>query len=238
MTTIISIDVATRRYIDIGVAVLTQQDQAIAVDFVQPARHGLTGVPNAHTLAEWIAALAGRLKAPVITVDGPQAWKDPQNGLLHARVCERLLHTQTKTGIPGVSKPGTGLRFVNFSIDFFDHLDVLGWPRLMTEPTRPLVTKVAVEVFPTATWRALRISPLPAKSKTKPSDVTLWLSRLQALFPLVLHGEPTHDELQALVGGLGGLALAEGKTNGFYLAGHAPFHLDGSWREGYILNLR
>jgi len=238
MTTVVSIDLATRRYADIGIAVLTQQAQALTVDFLPPADHGLTGEPNAQAFAQWIDDLAGKVKAQVITIDGPQAWKDPANGLLHSRVSERLLHTQTKTGPPGVAKPGTGLRFVTFSIEFFDHLTVLGWPRLMTAPVGPLTMNTAVEVFPTAAWRALGLPPLPAKSKTKPSDVARWLSRLQALCPLVLNGEPTHDELQALIGGLGGLALAKGIETGYQLLGKPLFRRDGVWYEGYILNIQ
>ncbi len=238
MTTVVSIDLATRRYTDIGVAVLTQQAEALVVDFIRPADHGLTGEPNVQAFAQWIGNLAGEVNAPVITIDGPQAWKDPANGLLHSRVSERLLHTQTKTGPPGVAKPGTGLRFVTFSIEFFDQLTVLGWPRLMTAPIGPLTMNVAVEVFPTAAWRALGLSSLPAKSKTKAVDVALWLSRLQALRPLVVNGEPTHDELQAVIGGLGGLALARGVEMGYQLLGKPPFRQADVWYEGYILNMQ
>ncbi|MFN8490901.1 MAG: DUF429 domain-containing protein [Caldilineaceae bacterium] len=238
MTTVVSIDLATRRYADIGVAVLTQQGQALVVDFARPRDHSLAGEPNAQAFAEWTSALAREVKAQVITIDGPQAWKDPANGLLHSRVSERLLHTQTKTGSPGVAKPGTGLRFVTFSIEFFDHLTVLGWPRLMAAPVGPLAMKAAVEVFPTAAWRALGLAPLPAKSKAKAVDVALWLSRLQALRPLVLNGAPTHDELQALIGGLGGLALARGVETGYQLLGNPPFRRGDVWYEGYILNMK
>ncbi len=234
---VISIDLATRRYQDIGIARLVEQGQGITVNFVRPAMHGLTGTPDMHQLAELIATLAREIAATVITVDGPQAWKDPDNQLLHSRVCERLLATPTKTDIPGVAKPGTGLRFVTFAIEFFDQLAEQGWPRLTTPSIAPATTCVAAEVFPTAAWRALGLKPLPAKSKTKPGDVNAWLQRLQALITLIVNGEPSHDELQALIGGLAGLALERGDETGFQLVGRPPFLLEGMWREGYILNV-
>lgn len=234
--TVVSVDLATRRYQHIGIAVLVQNALSISVDFVRPANCGLTGVPEAYRLAAFVGALAQKAAARVITIDGPQAWKDPDNGLPHSRVSERLLHTQTKTGVSGVAKPGTALRFVTFALEFFDHLAEQGWPRLTTPILGPTAC-VAAEVFPTAAWRALGLTPLPAKSKTKPGDVAVWLHRLQALFPLVVNGEPTHDELQALIGGLAGLALARGEDAGFQLVGQPPFRKNGEWVEGYILNV-
>lgn len=234
---VISIDLATRRYQDIGIAVLIEQDQRIMVDFVRPAVHSLTGMPDVDQLARLITNLARAVDATVITVDGPQAWKDPDNRLLHSRVCERLLATQTKTGVPGVAKPGTGLRFVTFALAFFDQLAEKGWPRLTAPIMAPPPSNVAAEVFPTAAWRALGLKPLPSKSKTKSGDVLVWLQRLQERFPLLVQTDPTHDELQALIGGLGGLALARGDETGFQVLGRPPFLLDGAWREGYILNV-
>src|SRR5687768_7840173 len=108
---IIAIDLATRRYRDVGIAMLTQTAQAINVRFVPPTAHGLTGVPDVAQLADFVTTLAQKVGASIIAIDGPQAWKDPNNGLLHSRVSERLLHTQSKAGLPGFCKPGTGLRF-------------------------------------------------------------------------------------------------------------------------------
>jgi hypothetical protein len=202
---------------------------------VRPASYGLTGTPDPQHLAELVGTVARTAGARVITIDGPQAWKDPANGLLHSRICERLLYTQTKTGTPGVAKPGTALRFVTFTLAFFDQLAKMGWLRLTTLAPS---SGVAAEVFPTAAWRALGLKPLPAKSKTKPGDITVWLQRLQISFPLALKDDPTHDELQALIGGLAGLALAKGEAAGFQLVGQPPFLLDGAWREGYILMIK
>ena len=45
----------------------------------------------------------------------------------------------------------------------------------------------------------------------------------------------THDQLQAVVGGVAGVRWASGERDAVLLAGAAPFRLDGSWREGYIM---
>jgi len=236
--TIIAVDLATRRYQDIGIAVLVQTAQAIDVRFVRPTLHGLTGVPDVAQLADFVTVLAATVGARIIAIDGPQAWKDPNNGLPHSRTSEWLLHTQSKTGLPGFCKPGTALRFVTFSIALFDQLTARGWPRLAGPMIAPSAQGAAIEIFPTATWRALGLKALPSKRAIQPGDLNVWLQRLRAQFPLTINGEPTHDELQALVGGLSGLALARGEDSGFQLVGRPPFRHAGVWVEGYILNVK
>jgi hypothetical protein len=41
---------------------------------------------------------------------------------------------------------------------------------------------------------------------------------------------------QALVSGLAGVALEEGNEAGFTIAGVPPTEMDGTWREGFIVN--
>src|SRR5207244_3718820 len=45
-----------------------------------------------------------------------------------------------------------------------------------------------------------------------------------------------HDELQALVAGLAGVALEGGDELGIRVAGVSPIEIDGAWREGFIVN--
>lgn len=47
---------------------------------------------------------------------------------------------------------------------------------------------------------------------------------------------PTHDQLQALVAGVAGLSLLVGHSASYQVVGTAPFFLDGTWREGFIIN--
>ena len=46
---------------------------------------------------------------------------------------------------------------------------------------------------------------------------------------------PSHDELQAVVAGLGGLLLLRGGVAACDVHGREPFVEDGVWREGFIL---
>jgi hypothetical protein len=65
------------------------------------------------------------------------------------------------------------------------------------------------------------------------------LRRLEALvnrYCLRVDREPTHDELQALVSGLGGIAIARERPNEYSVHGIAPKMIGGTWREGFIVN--
>jgi hypothetical protein len=99
-------------------------------------------------------------------------------------------------------------------------------------------SRFALESFPTAAWRGLDLAPLPGKAKTPAGAVQAKLAELSRLLPISVDGEGdlTHDELQALVAGLAGIAV-EGHTScAVTLAGVAPFELEGVWREGFIVN--
>src|SRR3954463_1691414 len=102
----LSVDLAFKDCRDIGVIVLDKVDGRIQASAVPLARRGLRGRPTVAALADALVALADEIGASWIFIDGPQGWKAPDNGLEHARVCERTLATQGKTGLPGVTKPG------------------------------------------------------------------------------------------------------------------------------------
>jgi hypothetical protein len=59
---------------------------------------------------------------------------------------------------------------------------------------------------------------------------------LMNLFSIDVAGEVSHDELQALVSGLAGLALSDGHAVGVNVAGVPPIQMDGTWREDFIVN--
>jgi hypothetical protein len=62
------------------------------------------------------------------------------------------------------------------------------------------------------------------------------LQSLRAVFPLDVENDLSHDELQALVAGLAGVALDDGNEAGLAIAGIRPVRLEGTWREGFIVN--
>ena len=207
--TIISVDLAYKDYRDIGIVVLKETDEHVAVESIRLSSvTGFAGHPDVSTLANSLSTRAVDISANAILIDGPQAWKSAANGLEHSRRCEKDLATPGKTGLPGITKPASYLGFIEFSIELFNKLDGLGWPRLTT--AQPLVqfARVAVESFPTAAWRCLGLTPLPGKNKAGMETVSSNLEDLRKLFQLVVDPRLSHDEVQALVAGLAGLAMA------------------------------
>ncbi len=134
-------------------------------------------------------------------------------------------------------KPKNYGAFVRFSVAVYDALGKRGWERLPTigSPLGP-TRRVLIESFPRSAWRSLCIPPLPAKAKTQPVDLDSRLAALRELFQLRVPGTPTHDQLQALVSGLAGLALESNNWEACAAAGFPPILEDGYWREGYIVN--
>jgi hypothetical protein len=232
----LSIDLAFRRYADIGVCALRDTEAGIEVARFRLEDLGLRGQPKADALAKTVAALAADLGARLVFVDGPQAWKAPDNGLEHSRLCERALATPGKTGLPGVTKPANYGPFIAFSIDFFDELSSLGWPRLASQAGLDGDERFAIESFPTSAWRGLGLRPLPGKAKTTSAMVGAKLEELRAVHPLACHDEFTHDELQAVVAGLAGVAAEGHAVLRCETVGAPPFELEGTWREGFIVN--
>lgn len=228
---ILSADLAYRDYRDIGIALLEPEADKVKVTFKQ-----LRGVgePKADITAQKLAALAAELEVDILFLDGPQGWKDPDSMYPHSRVCERVLNTPAKTGLPGQVKPANYAPFVAFSIEVFDSLQVLGWPRYGGPLSWPQHT--AVESFPLSAWRSLGLPILPAKAKATEQDLCNRLASLKAIFNLDVSEDPNHDELQAIVSGLAGIALLRGDMESFRIEGTAPFALEGTVREGFIVN--
>lgn len=235
MTRILSVDLAYKRHADIGVALLEARDAQLRATIVDAM---LPDPPHPHVLADWLHALAGQHDVTGIAIDGPLGWKAPGTGAEHCRMSEKAVRAPGKTGLPpdGV-KPRNYLAFTAFSIALFERLTVhhgcaLPGADRAGDPGPRFVT----ETFPTAAWRSLGLTPVPGKGRTTPAQLAGALGHLTARVPsLELDRAPTHDQLQAVVGGLAPLAWAHGDTTRVTLAGVPPHRLDGSWREGYIM---
>jgi hypothetical protein len=230
---VVSVDFATRRARDVGVCVLTQRTSEVHAELVALGSLGVADPPEPARVAQALAVLARSRGARLLLIDGCQAWKDPANGLAHARVCERALHTPAKTGERGRVKPRTYTAFVAQSIALFDALHALGWPRLETDrgPRR----RCAVEAFPHAAWKRLGLAPLPAKAKCAPVALAAATRALRRRCHVRIDRAPNHDELQALAAGIAGLAWLARDRAGYELLGAPPTFADGHWREGYVL---
>lgn len=232
---VLSVDLAYKDYAGIGAVVLEHRQALIQCELL---RLPLTGVPSPKVLAEYLNAFCLQKGVYILLLDGPQGWKAKCNGLRHCRRCERELNTPAKTGEPFSVKPANYTDFVRFSIAVYDALGTHGWERLaMARSTFGPTSRALIESFPLSAWRSLRISPLPAKAKTRPEDLVDRIAKLQEVFPLRLSGTPTHDELQALVSGLAGLAIELNRWNACAVAGLPPTEERQYWREGFIVNL-
>lgn len=140
------------------------------------------------------------------------------------RVCEKVLATPGKTGLPGVVLPRSWTHFAAFSIELFDALAVRGLAR----------SERAFESSPTASWRALGERPLPGKGRCKADGLRAHADVLVQRFGVRFTSDPSHDELQAAVAGLAGIAREGHPGLAFALRGSPPLERYGAWREGEI----
>jgi hypothetical protein len=265
---VLSVDLAFRRWSDLGIVVLNRERTLAASnaaragsapnftslsalsplhpgdgsDFIQDriaceiVRWNEPGAVDANVLAGRLNHLCGVRSIRVLMLDGPQAWKSRHNGLAHARVSERQLNTAAKTGLPGMVKPITYRAFAEFCLDVYDALCRRGWRRLETrEQPGSTQERVLVESYPHAAWKSLGIKPLPSKRQSRVSHLAEAFASLCALMPITVDHPPNHDQLQAIVGGLPGLAIDERDADGARIVGNPPRREEGHWREGFIV---
>jgi hypothetical protein len=235
---VLSIDLALKSYEDFGCCLLTSvAGDAAAAEFPSPSDVGLKGEPDAQGCAEALARFCRSRGVSVLLLDGPQGWKDPSTRNGDARVCERLLSTPGKMGLPpdGVL-PGPFLTFARFSLDLFAALAQRGAVRPDLEPfSVPAQGFLLLESYPAAAWKALGLQPLPAKSKAKADDPQQACQNLQLHVPVSFRHTVNHDEAQALVAGLAGVAVAFDNPAGYNPVGAPLFFIEGTAREGYIV---
>lgn len=232
--TVISVDLDIEQFGDVGVVALRNSDSSIGVAPIRLPSVGLVGKPNTNELGAFLVSLADELNANFIVVNGPQGWKAPDDGLDHSRRCEHELSTPTRTGLPGKTKPADRLGFTKFSISLFDELSTLLYPRLSTTGDWP--THVAVESCPTAAWQSLGIAAPSVREDSTSAAMAGRRRALENCFPMDVRGELSYADLEATVAGMAGVALESRNLAGLAFAGVEPLFVDGTWREGYILN--
>jgi hypothetical protein len=249
---VLSVDLAYRHWSDLGIVVLSRApsplpDPPVTCEILPLSPPGFNAAHDQAPIDPEI--LAGRLNhlcavrnIRILMLDGPQAWKSGGNGLEHARISERQLNTAAKTGLPGVVKPATYRSFAEFCMDVYDALCRRGWRRLCTrpqsdamEPAEASGERVLVESYPHAAWKSLQLNPLASKRRARVSDLAEAYAALRAVIPLTTNRPPNHDQLQAIVGGLPGLALEEHNHAAMRIVGNPPRREHGHWREGFIV---
>jgi hypothetical protein len=231
--TVLSVDLASRRYRDNGIAILHGSPGRVRVELISPDALGLNGEPQVEPFADALVALASRQSARILLLDGPQGWRAEQSEFVHQRRCERETLTPGKTGLPGIVKPASWTRMATFSVALFDALAMRGWPRLRDNWQGE---RVASESFPTHAWRMLRHKALPGKATT--TTLEPWRGALADAGILNLPASATHDEIQAVVAGIGGILLLQHGPKACDLRGCNPFTELGTVREGFILSPR
>ena len=232
---VLSVDLACRSWSDLGVVLLEQKGALIHCDII---RWQDRCPPPVVELAIRLNTLCIERDAGVLMLDGPQAWKSEDNGQAFCRASERELNTAAKTGLPGTVLPGTYERFVGYCLALYDALGRLGWQRLATREQleqNSLPRKVLVESYPHAAWKSLGIAPLPSKRRCRVSHLAEAWAGLTAMLPIAASQPPNHDQMQAIVGGLPGLALEQRNPIGTRIVGQPPRQEGGYWREGFIV---
>ncbi len=240
---ILSVDLGWLRWSDIGAVIMNRAHTgAIDCEVVRLDPPGLDDDPmrdrgpvNASVLAGRLNHLSNVRGIHILVLDGPQAWKSKQNGYDHARAGERELNTAAKTGLPGLVKPVSYRPIAEFCIDVYDALVWRNWRRLDSADTA-IASKgrVLVESAPQAAWKALGLKPLRSKRKATVSELAEAYAALNRMFTIRTNMPPNHDQLQAIVGGLAGLAIEAQEQDGLRLVGAPPRREDGDWREGFI----
>lgn len=230
--TVLSVDLAARRYIDNGIAVLRGTPGDVQAQLIPVASLGLTGTPDPIDMAVALVRLADAEGAGLIVIDGPQGWRAAESQRVHQRECEAAVRCPGKTGPPGIVLPRSWTRFAEFSIALFDALAERGWPRFAREWNGD---RRVVESFPTHAWRSIGIAPLSGKGRAR--MVESWReSDLDRLFGVVMNEHPSHDEIQAVVAGIAGIDLLADGVRAVDVHGRDPFQEEGTWREGLIVS--
>lgn len=236
MTPVLGIDLACRRWADIGSARLEPlPDGGLRV--VVPALAMPGGDPDPVALADLVDAHCRAHGVSVVALDGPHAWRNPASVRSGAgRWCERLVRAQGKTGVPGTALPRTQLRWTRFCIEVFDALLAKPGVALAGEEAGARAYTL-MECYPTEVWRALGLPPLPGKAKCGAAETGNWRNRLEVATGWLIPQGLGHDDLQAVVAALPALAFARGQE-GAVPVGDPVVKVDGTRLEGWIWTLR
>ena len=222
--TVLGIDLASKQWSDNGAAFITftsgEQPAWTGVEYgcIDWPRSELTPA----SMAEAIERVVRDRRISAVSLDGPQGWREPEAGDRPGvgRVCEYKAHTQGKTGEFGRTFPQGQHGWIAFCIQVFARL-IDGKQAVLANSTGPFdVTSLGpgqyflLECFPTNSWRASKLLPLPGKSRIgRKSDIIAAYARsLQQRYELPGYEgwKGSHDDLQAIVAALPAVGLLGG----------------------------
>lgn len=236
---ILSVDLAFRRWTDLGIVVLEcgrEPGAPIACEIVPDRARERTrpctgrGAGGTSEPSVWASGYsdrdAGRSAGMEIDRQRIGTCAAERTGAEHSR----------QDRIAGHGEAGHLSAFAEFCVDVYDAFCRRGWKRLAaSDQPRDSGEHILAESYPYAAWKALGIRPLPAKKRATVCDLAEAFAALQATVPVTVNRPPNHDQLQAIVGGLAGLALEARNPAGARIVGSTPRREDGHWREGFIV---
>lgn len=205
---VLGVDIGTK-WGSTGSALLWTEDHWSSVcDCKTRVLSGSDGGLDAESLADAIDRAARAANVAAVSLDGPQGWRDPASRCAGAgRHAELSARCPGKTGTHGICFPGTYIRWVRLCIDVFE--------RLLSKPGVTLANSDAavepppgpgysiLECFPTSSWRASGLRPLPGHKRAPPRVVREYAERLAKRYGLPATAvTDDHDDLQAIVAAL------------------------------------
>jgi hypothetical protein len=193
---VLSVDLSIRSWSDLGVVLLEQKGALIACEiFPWPEPH----TPPVVELAQRLNAVCEQRRAGVLMLDGPQAWRS------------------SEPAVPGLTHSTTYDRFVSYCLALYDALGRLGWRRLAALQGQDAPTsKILVESYPDTSWRTMGIPVLPARANCRVSHLAEAYAALTMQVPITTSQPPNYGQLQAIVGGLQGLAIENCRVIGAF----------------------
>ncbi len=183
---------------------------------ITPAVTWPTGPLNARAMARAIDAFARKNGISAVALDGPQGWRDPKTppgvpGV--GRRSEYECQTQGKAGVYPNTYPGNQRPWIEFSVDVFSEL--LANPGVaLTDAgslrAPPTSGYLLLECYPTSAWRSSGLTPLPGKGRNP--RLAPYVQSLTNAYQLPFQPPLgfTHDDLQAVVAALTGVAAIGG----------------------------
>jgi hypothetical protein len=212
---VLGVDLASRRWSDIGTALVKLGDDGEPIEVVTQAVRWPLGAPLTESrLARIVDRFVRAHGVAAVSIDGPQGWRDPaalaSQGV--GRACEKSAHAPGKTGVYGRTYPANQLGWMSFSITLFallterNHIHLVDDPEITTLEKPKPGEYYLMECFPTVTWRSAGLAPLPAKRRVR--DTRTFATELATRWPLPLIDHAIgHDDLQAVVAALPAIAL-------------------------------
>jgi len=158
---VLGIDLASKSWRDNGSALLTFERERFVGARVPAISWPLERALTPAELAEVVDGFARAEGVAAVSIDGPQAWRDPDAPAEQGagRACERAARTAGKTGVVGTCYPSTYLGWISFSVAVFGELAARAHVTLVEDTTAPVLSPPRgsyhlLECFPTSTWRA------------------------------------------------------------------------------------